>query len=151
MALVVVLLLLGAAFATITVLVGIYTRRVADLALTDQFRAAEAIVNGGIPDKWVVHINRRLAWRRVTRLFGRDVPGTKLALAEIDKLLRFYQNSAFYENAEARGLLLTELWETRGRWSQMTWEELVSEYGGGTRSEINGDQQTPPPAAIPSA
>lgn len=139
MALVAGLLLLAAAFAIIVGLIAVYTRRVADLALTDQFRAAEAIVNGRIPDQWVVQINRRIAWRGVIRLLGRDVRGRELALAKIDKLLRFYQNSAFFENAEARKLLLTELRETRGRWAQMTWEELVSECNGGARPDASGD------------
>lgn len=139
MALVAGLLLLAAAFAIIVGLIAVYTRRVADLALTDQFRAAEAIVNGRIPDQWVVQINRRIAWRGVIRLLGRDVRGRELALAKIDKLLRFYQNSAFFENAEARKLLLTELRETRGRWAQMTWEELVSEHDGGARPDASGD------------
>lgn len=139
MALVAGLLLLAAAFAIIVGLLAVYTRRVADLALTDQFRAAEAIVNGRIPHQWVVQINRRIAWRGVIRLLGRDVRGRELALAKIDKLLRFYQNSAFFENAEARKLLLAELRETRGRWAQMTWEELVSEYNGGARPDASGD------------
>ena len=138
MALVPGLLLLTVAFAITMGLLALYTKRVADLALTDQFRAAEAIVNGRIPDQWVVQINRRMAWRGVIRLFGRDVPGTKLALAKIDKLSRFCENSPFCENAEARELLLTELRETRGRWAQMTWEELVSGYGGGPRPDTSG-------------
>jgi len=111
-ALVAQVLLVAAAFAIITGLLVIYTRRVADLTLTDKFRAAEAIVNGRMPAQWVVQINRRMAWRGVMRLFGRDVSGTELALAKIDKLFRFYENSPFYENAEARELLLTELRET---------------------------------------
>jgi len=138
-ALVAGLLLLAVAFAIIVGLLAVYTRRVAEVALTDQFRAGEAIVSGRIPDQWVVQINRRIAWRGVIRLLGRDVPGTGLALAKIDKLLRFYENSSFYENAEARELLLTELRETRGRWAKMTWEELVSEHNGGDRPDASGD------------
>jgi hypothetical protein len=108
------------------------------LALTDQFRAAEAIVNGRIPRKWVVQINRRIAWRGVMCLFGGDVSGTELALAKIDKLFRFCENSHFYESAEARELLLTQLREARGRWAKMTWEELVAEYDGRSRPNVEG-------------
>jgi hypothetical protein len=116
-----------------------YVRRVADVALTDQFRAAETIVDGRIPDQWVVQINRRIAWENRLPLFRRDVSGTELLLAKIDKLYRFYENSPFYENAETRELLLTELRETRERWGKMTWEELVSEHNGGARPDLSGD------------
>jgi hypothetical protein len=114
-------------------------RRVADVALTDQFRAAETIVDGRIPDKWVLQINRRIAWESKLPLFRRGVSGTELALAKLDQLYRFYENSPFFENAEARELLLTELRETRGRWAKMTWEELVSEHNGGARPDTSGD------------
>jgi hypothetical protein len=127
------------AFALIARLLAAYMRRVADLTLTDQFRAAETIVNGRVPDKWVVQINRRIAWESKLPLFRRGVSGTELLLAKIDKLYRFYENSPFYENAEARELLLTELRETRGRWAKMTWEELVSEHNGGARPDTSGD------------
>ena len=139
MALVAHALLVAAATAIIVALLAAYTRRVADLTLTDKFRAAEAIVDGRVPAQWVVQINRRMAWGGLMRLFGRDVSGTQLALAKIDRLVRFYENSPFYENAEARELLLTELRETRGRWARMTWEELVSEHNGGARSDTSGD------------
>jgi len=127
------------AFALIARLLAAYMRRVADLTLTDQFRAAETIVNGRIPGKWVVQINRRLAIKDRMPLFRPHVSGTELALAKIDKLYRFYENSPFYENAEARELLLTELRETRGRWAKMTWEELVSEHNGGARPDTSDD------------
>jgi hypothetical protein len=91
------------------------------VAITDQFRAAETILDGRVPDKWVAQINRRLT-RRAKR---RDVTGIELALDKLDKLYRFFENSPFYENAEARDLLLKQLQETRGRWEKMTWDELV--------------------------
>jgi len=114
-------------------------RRVADVALTDQFRAAETIVNGRVPNQWVLQIKRRIAWGSRLPLFRRGVSGIELALAKIDNLYRFYENSPFYGNAEARELLLTELRETRERWAKMTWEELVSEHNGGARPAISGD------------
>ena len=132
MAWVVSILVLAATFAVVTLLLTLYVRRVADVALTDQFRAAETIVDGRVPDKWVRQIKRRIAWGSRLRLFRRDVSRTELLLAKIDKLYRFYENSPFYENAETRELLLAELRETRGRWAKMTWEELVSEHNGGT-------------------
>jgi hypothetical protein len=116
------------AFALIARLLAAYMRRVTDLTLTDQFRAAETIVNGRVPDHWVLQIKRRIAWESRLPFFRRDVSGTELLLAKIDKLYRFYENSPFYENAEARELLLTELRETRGRWAKMTWEGLISEH-----------------------
>ena len=139
MTLIISTLFFALAFALIARLLAAYMRRVADLTLTDQFRAAETIVNGRVPDKWVVQINRRLAIGDKMSLFRRDVSGTELALAKIDKLYRFYENNPFFETAEARELLLTELRETRGRWAKMTWEELVSEHNGGARPDISGD------------
>jgi hypothetical protein len=115
----------AAVFAIIVGFLIAYTRRVADVALTDQFRAGETIVNGRIPDQWVAQINRRLASPRFLR---RDVSGTELALDKIDKLYRFYEQSPFFENEKTRDLLLEQLRETRERWAKMTWEELVSEY-----------------------
>jgi hypothetical protein len=103
----------------------VYTRRVTNVALTDQFRAGETIVDGRIPDQWVAQINRRLAFPRFLR---RDVSGTEWALDKIDKLYRFYEKSPFFENEKTRQLLLEQLRETRERWAKMTWEELVSEY-----------------------
>jgi hypothetical protein len=136
---VVSILSLAVVFAIVAYLLTVYMRRVADVALTDQFRAAETIVDGRVPDKWVVQIKRRIAWESRLPFFRRDVSGTELLLARIDKLYRFYENSPFYENAEARELLLTELRETRERWAKMTWEELVSEHNGGARPDTSGD------------
>lgn len=131
MGLVVSVLVVAAAFAIVVGLLIVYTRRVADVALTDQFRAGEAIVEGRIPALWVAQIKRRQALRGVLRLFGRGAPAEELVLAKIDKLYRFYEKSPFYENAEVRELLLTELRETRARWAGMTWEELLLERDGG--------------------
>jgi len=130
---VVIILFLAAAFAVVTLLLTLYVRRVADVALTDQFRAGEAIANGRVPDKWVLQIKRRIAWRSRLPIFRRDVSGTELALAKIDKLYRFYENSPFYETAEAREMLLTQLRETRERWAIMVWEELVADDDGESR------------------
>ena len=129
----------AAVFAMIVGFLIVYVRRVADVALTDQFRAAETIVNGRVPDKWVLQINRRIAWESRLPLVRRDVSGTELALDKIDKLYRFYENSPFFENEKARELLLTQLRETRERWGKMTWAELVSEHNGGAPPDISGD------------
>jgi hypothetical protein len=113
----------------IAVIVGfltVYMRKVADVALTDQFRAAETIVAGHIPDRWIAQINRRIGNKWATRLTHHEVNGIELALDKIDKLYSFYENSPFFENAEARDLLLSQLQETRERWVKMTWDELVS-------------------------
>jgi hypothetical protein len=128
MSLVAFALSVAAVVAIIIGLVSLYTRRVADVALTDPFRAAETIVNGRIPDRWVLQINRRLALPRVLR---GHVTGTELALAKIDKLVRFYANSPFFENDRARELLLAQLQDTRARWAGSTWDDVVAQYGGG--------------------
>jgi hypothetical protein len=114
--------------AIVVWLVTVYTRQVATAALTDPFRAGEAIVEGRIPAKWVAQIERRQALRRVLRLFGRDVSAKELILAKFDKLYRFYENSPFFENDSVRELMLTELQETRARWARMTWESLMAEH-----------------------
>jgi hypothetical protein len=126
MSLIVFALFAAAAFAIIVGFVTVYARRVANVALTDQFRAAETIVDGHIPDQWVAQINRRIAWEGRLPLFRRDVSGTELLLSKIDKLVRFYENNPFYENAETRELLLAQLQQTREHWAKMTWAELVS-------------------------
>jgi hypothetical protein len=124
MSLVAFALSIAAAFAIIVGFLTVYVRRVAGVALTDQFRAAETIVNGRLPIKWVAQINRRLASPRFLR---RDVTGTELALDKIDKLARFYEKSPFFEDEQARELLLTQLQETRECLAKMTWEELGSD------------------------
>ena len=112
------------AFIILAILVTKYMRWVTNVALSDYFRDAETIIEGGIPDKWVVQIDHRLAFNRLTSIFQREPSGTELALVRIDKLLRFFENSRFFENEEARELLLGQLHETRERWSKMTWDEL---------------------------
>ena len=139
MGLVVSVLVVAAAFAIVVGFLIVYTRRVADVALTDQFRAGEAIVEGRVPAQWVTQIKRRQTLRGVWRLFGRDAPADELVLAKIDKLYRFYENSPFYENAEVRELLLTELRETRARWAGMTWEELLLQADGGAHRDASLD------------
>ena len=114
--------------AIVVWLVTVYTRQVATAALTDPFRAGEAIVEGRVPAKWVAQIERRQALRGVLRLIGRDVSAKELILAKFDKLYRFYENSPFFENDSVRELMLTELRETRARWAGMTSESLMAEH-----------------------
>ena len=95
-------LLVAAAFVIVAGLITVYTRQVTTAALTDPFRAGEAIVAGRIPAKWVAQIERRQALRGVLRFFGRDATAKELILAKIDKLYRFYENSPFFENDRAR-------------------------------------------------
>ena len=112
------------AFIIIAILITKYLRWVTDVALSDYFREAETITESGIPDKWVVQINRRLAMNWLTSIFRREQSGTELALLKIDKLIRFFKNSQFFENEDVREMLLNQLHETRERWSNITWEEL---------------------------
>jgi hypothetical protein len=113
-----------AAFIIISILITKYLRWVTNVALSDYFRDAETIIEGGIPDKWVVQINRRLTFNRLTSIFQREPSGTELTFVRIDKLIRFFENSQFFESEDARDLLLSQLQETRERWFNMTWEEL---------------------------
>ena len=128
-------LLVAAAFVIVAGLITVYTRQVTTAALTDPFRAGEAIVAGRIPAKWVAQIERRQALRGVLRFFGRDATAKELILAKIDKLYRFYENSPFFENDRVRDLLLRELRETRTRWAKMTWETLMAEHVEGARRD----------------
>lgn len=130
------LLVFVIAFVLVTIFIVVYTRRVADSALTDQFRAAESITNGNFPKKWYMQINRRLVLKRVIPALTPETSGTEQALQKIDRLIRFFEKSLFFENAAVRELLLTQLKETRQRWSKMTWEEIGKEYGSGAYSTV---------------
>jgi len=124
------ILLIGVAFIVVVSAIVAYTRRVADSALTDQFRAAEFIYDGKFPAKWFGQINRRLAWNKFLPGFLTKPSGTELALQKIDRLSRFFEKSPFFENAESREILLTKLQETRERWLNMSWEEITKTYSG---------------------
>lgn len=112
------------AFALVTTFIIFYTRWVADSALTDQFRAAESITNGAFPEKWSKQINQRLAYKHLFPALQPETSGTRQALQKIDRLIRFFERSPFFENAEAREQLLAQLKEVRQRWEDMTWEEI---------------------------
>jgi len=124
------------AFSLMLLFLFAYVRRVADITLTDQFRAGESIANGRIPEKWIVHINRRITYKGVLPILQPEASGTKLALQKIDKLYRFFENSPFFENAETRDLLLKRLIETRQSWAKMTWEEIEKVYGNGANPAV---------------
>ncbi len=111
-------------FAVLVPLIGLYTRRIMDGALTDHFRAAEAISDGRIPDKWVVQIQQQIRRGRLKA----DFEGTEVVLAKLDKLYGFFEKSSYFEDEDVREMLLTQFQETRRRWSEMTWEALVVEY-----------------------
>ena len=121
------LLVFVIAFVLVIIFIVVYTRRVADLALTDLFLAAESITNGNFPKKWHRQINRSLRLKRVIPALTPEPSGTGQALQKIDRLIRFFEKSPFFENAEARELLLTQLKENRQRWANMTWEEISRE------------------------
>ena len=121
-------LLVVAGVVIVVGLVTVYTRQVATTALTDPFRAGEAVLEGRIPAQWVVQIERRQALRGVLRLIRRDLSAKELILAKFDKLYRFYESSPFFENDSVRELMLTELQATRARWAGMTSESLMAEH-----------------------
>jgi hypothetical protein len=124
-------------FSLVILFISFYVRRIADLALTDQFRAAEHIANGHMPEKWIVQINRRLTHKRLLPIPQPEASGTDLVLHKIDQLVRFFDKSPFFENAEAHQMLLAQLRETREHWAAMTWQEIMSEYGAIARSTAN--------------
>ena len=121
------LLIIFILFALVVLFIAAYTRAVADAALTDPFRAAESITSGMFPQKWSVQIERRLALKRLMPGIIPEVSGASQALQKIDRLIRYFDQSPFFETAEARELLLTMLKETRQRWLTMTWEEINKE------------------------
>jgi hypothetical protein len=130
------LLVVVIAFAMVIIFIITYTRYVADAALTDPFRAAESITNGNFPEKWYTQISQCLALKRLLPVISPEASETEQALQKIDKLIRFFEKSPFYENAVARELLLTRLKETRQHWVQMTWEEIRKEYRSRTYSTV---------------
>jgi hypothetical protein len=128
------LLVVVIAFVLVVFSITLYTRRVADLVLTDQFRAAESIDNRRFPENWLKQINRRLAIQRLLPFLKLKASERGQALRKIDRLIQFFEKSPFFENAETRELLLSRLIETRQRWSTMTWEQIESEYRNGQYS-----------------
>jgi len=119
------MLVIALAFAVVAIFLAIYTRRVADLLLTERFRAAEAISEGRVPEAWIVQINQRLKRRHWILSRREPASGAALALEKLVRLRLFFDKSPFFETPEARGLLLAQLDETRARWEKMTWDEIV--------------------------
>jgi hypothetical protein len=123
-------------FSLVIMFISFYVRRVADLGLTDQFRAAESIVNGFIPEKWIAQINRRMALYRLLSILKYEASGKDLALQKIDQLYRYFDRSLFYESPEARQMLLTQIQETRVCWAHMTWQEILTNFDPADRSAV---------------
>jgi len=98
------------------------------MSLTDQFRAAECLSQGRIPAQWQARIQRRVSLERAIPWGRKHATGARLAIQNLDRLLRYFERSPFFENEEARGLLLIKLRETRGRWQTMTWEQIQNEH-----------------------
>ncbi len=113
-------------FALAAYLIAVYTRRVAELMLTDKFRAAESLSNRRMPEKWRRDIRRVMALHRFLPWLG-ELTGSELVVKKIDQLQHFFNHSPFFENEETRRLLLEQLTETRRRWEKMTLEEILSE------------------------
>ena len=80
------------------------TNRAARGAITQHFQDSEYILEHGEPPQaW-----RKLRWGR--RAKKRDL------LSRLDKLLRFYEKSTFFDGEEARDELLRQLRQTRDDW-----------------------------------
>ena len=80
-------------------------------AITRHFKASEYILeHHQPPPEWL-----QPAWHR--RLIGKSQPPTKAALlARLDALIRFFENSGFYENEWTREQLLSQLAAEREHW-----------------------------------
>ena len=112
-----------------------YTTRVANRAITDQFRAAETLVGGQLPKSWRSRIDRRLSLARMLGPLGGSATGRGLALRKLDELERFFEHSRFFETEVAREQLLERFQEIRLRWEQMEWQEIVNSATIETRNE----------------
>jgi len=136
------------AFAIVAFILSAYTRRIAEVALTEKFRAAETITEGGVPGEWIATIKRRIARKGMMRFLTGEVSGQQLALAKLDKLCYFYEHSPFFQNEDSRRLLLRRLQETREQWAGATWEELAAASGkvadSGARAEKRDTIVGPP-------
>ena len=105
MAFIIVFFVTALAGATLLAWVIIWsTNRAAHGAITRHFQDSEFILDHGEPPaEW-----RTLRWGR--QASKRDL------LTRLDKLLRFYENSAFFDGEEARDELLRQLRDVRDDW-----------------------------------
>ena len=131
-----VLLAAVLAFTLVIVIIVTFMRRVADLLITDQFRAAESISDRRFPQKWALQINRRLERKGVISFLQRGASGTDLALQKIDQLYRYFERSSFFEGPAARQMLLAQIQETRVCWAKKTWQEILVAYSVEEHSSI---------------
>ena len=99
-----------------------YTDRIAGTALTDKFKAAEAIANGSIPELWIKQIDRQAGCKGVRHSLSRE----ELLIQKLDKLHQYFEVSPFVENPETRKILLDAFSQARSRWIHSSWEDLVS-------------------------
>ena len=100
-------------FLVFVSLLGFYINKIAGVAVTSKFRAAEAIANGTVPEQWVTQINRRVAGKSLARVFARSISPEELLIQKLDNLRRYFETCPFFESPEARTLLLDELDEDR--------------------------------------
>lgn len=120
------LLVFAVLIGLIMLIIIAYTRRIGDLTLTDQFRAAESISDGRFPWNWVGQIKNQ-ARLRILATFGRSkITKTDLALRKLDRLHKFFEHSKFFETEEARLILISNLLTVRERWKIMTWDEMIA-------------------------
>ena len=105
---------------------GVYLRRVFDGALTEQFRAAEALEAGRTPPQWVPAISRQVAWQRLA--FWRPARTEVQAAAQrVEELSRFVARGPFFQDEATRTLLLKRLQQTQARWAGRTWDQIKAE------------------------
>ena len=120
------LLLTALGLAAAVALIAVYLRRVFDVALTDQFRAAETIYNGRTPPQWVGAISQQLAVRRLLP-WRPTASGAQLAVQRVERLVQFFARGPFFEDEATRARLLADLRQAQTRWAGMTWDQIKAE------------------------
>lgn len=101
-----------------------YLRFMTNRAVTQHFKAAEAISEGRVPEQWIQQINNQMNSKLVWWTFIGRKTSIEIALEKIDSLYRFFENSPFFRTSEARDILLIQIQQTRAKWQDMTWDEL---------------------------
>ena len=121
------LLIVALGLGVVVVGLGAYLRRVFALALTDHFRAAEALEAGRTPPHWVPAISRQVAWRRRLVFWRPAHTELQAAAQRVEQLERFFARGPFFQDEATRALLHSRLRQTQARWAGMTWDQIKAE------------------------
>ncbi len=102
-----------------------YTNRIAGGALTDKFKAAEAIANGAIPEQWIRQIDRQTVRNGICQTTTDSSTSKGLLIQKLDELHKYFEVSPFVENPETRKILLDAFSQARSQWLDSSWDDLV--------------------------